>query len=240
MSFQHDSEIYQTATMGALLHGVYDGDTSVRELLQHGDFGLGTFNALDGEMVMVDGQCYHLGADGSAAPAALDELLPFAAVTRFRPHRTVTIDTAGDRTEVSAVIDEAAGSTNRMVALRITGEFSVVHTRAVTRQHQPYPKFTDATHDEKHSTFADVRGELLGFRMPAWVQGISVAGYHLHFLDGDRLRGGHAFDYRLSRGVVDLSICSDLHLRLPDSPEFDDADLDTGDADDEIRRTEGN
>jgi acetolactate decarboxylase len=32
----------------------------VRELLRHGDFGLGTFNRLDGEMLVNDGVCYQL------------------------------------------------------------------------------------------------------------------------------------------------------------------------------------
>lgn len=240
MTFEEDSAIYQTATMGALLSGVYDGDTSVRELLEHGDFGLGTFNALDGEMVMVDGRCFHLQPDGSAVVAGPDELLPFAAVTRFHPQQRIDIGVESDRPTIAKMVDDAVGSTNLMVALKIRGQFSVVHTRAVTRQQRPYPRFTEATQDEQHTTMAHVRGELLGFRMPAWVQGISVAGYHLHFLDGERRRGGHALDYRLTRGVVELSICSDLHLRLPTTRDFEDADLDDDNTGDEIRRTEGN
>ena len=65
---RHGSEVYQTSTMGALLDGVYDGDVTIRELLQHGDFGLGTFNGLDGEMLVLDGICYQLRGDGSAQP----------------------------------------------------------------------------------------------------------------------------------------------------------------------------
>ena len=57
-------EVYQTSTMGALLDGVYEGDVTTRELLRHGDFGLGTFNRLDGEMLVLDGVCYQLRGDG--------------------------------------------------------------------------------------------------------------------------------------------------------------------------------
>ena len=36
-------EAYQVATISSLLAGAYDGDTTVDEMLRHGDFGLGTF-----------------------------------------------------------------------------------------------------------------------------------------------------------------------------------------------------
>src|ERR1700748_121417 len=83
----HDAKlahtIYQTSTMAALLDGIYDGDVTIAELLAHGDFGLGTSTHLDGEMVVLDGTCYHLRADGSATVAAPGDLTPFAVVTQF-------------------------------------------------------------------------------------------------------------------------------------------------------------
>lgn len=90
---QHDAalarEVYQTSTMGALIDGVYDGDVTIGELLTHGDFGLGTFNRLDGKMLILDGVCYHVRADGSASVASTDDLTPFAAVTWFSADTTV-------------------------------------------------------------------------------------------------------------------------------------------------------
>jgi alpha-acetolactate decarboxylase len=65
-----DAEVYQFSTISALLEGVYDGDVTVAEILRHGDFGLGTFNHLDGEMVIFDGVCYRLRFDGTATRAA--------------------------------------------------------------------------------------------------------------------------------------------------------------------------
>ena len=83
----HDAErgheIYQVSTINAILDGVYDGDVTYAELARHGDFGLGTFNHLDGEMVAVDGRFFHLRSDGSATPVAPEERTPFAAVTFF-------------------------------------------------------------------------------------------------------------------------------------------------------------
>ena len=89
--------VYQTSTMAALLDGIYDGDVTIAELLTHGDFGLGTFNHLDGEMVILDGTCYHLRADGSARVAAPQDMTPFAAVLWFRPDKTINVTSQSDR-----------------------------------------------------------------------------------------------------------------------------------------------
>lgn len=239
LAHRHGSAIFQTSTMGALLDGVYEGDVTVRELLRHGDFGLGTFNRLDGEMLVLDGVCYQLRGDGSATIADFDELTPFAAVTWFHPDRTIDVSTPQDRAALKARIDEALESTNLMVAVRVTGHFSVIRTRTVTEQHPPYRPFTEATQDQQEVTFTDVTGTLAGFRMPDYEQGISVAGYHSHFIDADRRHGGHTLDYQLVRGTVEIGVRSELHLSLQRTPQFLGAELNQANLDSQIRRTEG-
>jgi acetolactate decarboxylase len=231
--------VYQTSTMGALLDGVYDGDVTIGELLRHGDFGLGTFNHLDGEMFILDGVCYQLRADGSASVADPKELTPFAAVTWFDTDQTIDLSTPSDRGAVKALIDGALESTNLMVAVRITGDFSTVRTRTVTEQQRPYRRFTEATQDQQELTFTDVSGTLGGFRMPDFEQGISVAGYHSHFIDDARTHGGHALDYELVRGTIEVGVRSELHLSLQRTPQFLAAELNHADLDNQIRQTEG-
>ena len=238
LTHRHGSEVYQTSTMGALLDGVYDGDVTIRELLRHGDFGLGTFNGLDGEMLVVDGVCYQLRGDGSASVADPEQRSPFAVVTWFSPDRTFDVSVPVDRAELKARIDESLPSTNLIVAVRVTGGFSVIRTRTVTEQQRPYRPFTEATEDQQELTFTDVTGTLAGFRMPDYEQGISVAGYHSHFIHADRHQGGHALDYRLTRGTVEIRVRSDLHLSLPRTPEFLAAELNRPDMDSQIRHTE--
>lgn len=232
--------IYQTATMAALLSGVYDGPVKLRELLLHGDFGVGTFNGLDGELLILHGQPYQLRADGNASSAPPDTAIPFATVTRFAPQHTIEVSDPHDRAALVAVIDDCVGSANSMVAVRISGTFSVVKTRTVRKQHQPYQRFTEATRDQHEVDLADIEGTLAGFRMPQWLQGISVAGFHMHFIDVSRRLGGHALDYNLVHGTVEIDVCSDLHLSLPETPEFDSAVLNDSQTDAEIRQTEGN
>jgi acetolactate decarboxylase len=236
---RHGKEIYQTSTMGALLEGVYEGNVTIRELLRHGDFGLGTFNGLDGEMLVLDGVCYQLRGDGSVTTADLDELTPFAAVTWFHPDRTIDVSVPCDRAALKARIDEALESPNLMVAVCVTGDFSTMRTRTVTEQHQPYRAFTEATQDQEELIFADVSGTLAGFRMPDYEQGISVAGYHSHFIDKDRKCGGHTLDYQLVRGTIEIAVRSELHLSLQRTQQFLEAELSQADLDSRIRQTEG-
>ena len=81
----HAGEIYQISTISSLLAGGYDGDTTVAELLRHGGFGLGTFNGVDGEMMVLDGRVYRGTIDGRAHAVADSALTPFAVVVAFRP-----------------------------------------------------------------------------------------------------------------------------------------------------------
>jgi acetolactate decarboxylase len=232
-------ELYQSSTMGALLDGVYDGDVTIAEILRHGDFGLGTFNHLDGEMVILDGVCYHLRADGSATVAAATELTPFAAVTRFHTEHTLLIGEPTNRADVIARIDKLIGSANLMYAIRIRGRFSEVSTRTVMAQMPPYPPLIKVTEGQAESHRTNVSGTLAGFRLPDYEQGISVAGYHLHFLDHNRHQGGHALDFQLSDGEADVCVISELHLSLPSTPDFLTASLATADSAEQIRQTEG-
>jgi acetolactate decarboxylase len=236
---QRGPELYQSSTMAALLDGVYDGDVTIAEILRHGDFGLGTFNHLDGEMVILDGTCYHLRADGTATVAADTERTPFAAITRFTTDHTLTFTSPTTRPDALARIDELIGSKNLMYAIRIRGRFSDISSRTVMAQTPPYPPLITATEGQAETHRTDISGTLAGFRLPDYDQGISVAGYHLHFLDDNHHHGGHALDFHMTRGDVHVCTLSELHLSLPRTPDFLAANLATTDSAEQIRQAEG-
>jgi acetolactate decarboxylase len=235
----HDDEVYQFSTISALIDGVYDGDATVADILRHGDFGLGTFNHLDGEMVILDGICYRLRADGTASRAAPTDRTPFAAITRFQSDFEIPIHTRTGRAEVSGAIDRQIQSANLIYAIRITGHFAELHTRTVMAQKPPYPPLTQATEDQAEAVFTDVSGTVVGFRTPDFEQGISVAGYHLHFLSSERTGGGHILDFTLEHGKVEVSGASQLHLSLPTSGAFLGAQLSGDDLAERIGKAEG-
>jgi acetolactate decarboxylase len=230
--------VFQTSLMSALLDGVYDGDLSVGELLQHGDFGLGTFNALDGEMLVLDGVCHRLRADGTAERASVDDLTPFAVVMPFEPTIGFDVTTRTSRADVVAQIIEREDSQNYLFAVRVTGRFESVTTRTVRRQEKPYPPMREAVKNEAVVTFEAVDGTVAGFRTPLYERGIGVPGGHVHFIDDAFTAGGHVLDFVLERGRVDICRGSDLRLRLPLDTTFGQADLDPADLDDQVRNAE--
>jgi len=232
-------EVYQRSTMGALLDGVYDDDATVAEILTHGDFGLGTFNRLDGEMVILDGVCYHLHANGGVNRANGEDRTPFAAVTWFQPDHAFDVEGPTDRNGLTAAIDDKIDSANLIYAIRITGRFSAIHTRTVTKQDPPYVGMSEATKNQRETVLNDTHGVMAGFRMPDYEQGITVAGYHLHYLNDDHSRGGHVLDFMTARARVEISMRSDLHLSLPTTAQFRQAHLDRADIDADVSRVEG-
>jgi acetolactate decarboxylase len=224
--------------MSALLSGVYEGSMTYGELHQHGDFGLGTFNDLDGEMAGIDGTFYQLRADGSVSTVRDEQKTPFAVVTFFRPDQQLEITTALSRKDLEARIEEATDA-NLFTAIRVTGLFDGIQTRTVQQQKRPFPPLTEAVAHQAIRSSQMGAGSLAGFRSPAYAQGIGVAGFHLHFLSSDRKTGGHALDYILRSGTVQLATLHDFHVELPQSKEFLQAKL-TGDTiNSDIKSSEG-
>ncbi|BBZ23104.1 alpha-acetolactate decarboxylase [Mycolicibacter hiberniae] len=232
--------MFQYSTLEALLGGVYDGEVTVGELLTHGDFGLGTFNSLDGEMIILGGVCYQLRSDGSARVASDTEQTPFAAVTHFRPQSTSVVDTPMTYHQLDSLVSEHIPSPNLTYAIQITGHFSTVRTRTVARQVKPYPSLAEAAQGQAEATFTDIEGTLAGYLSPSYEQGITVAGYHLHFLNRDHTLGGHCLDFTLTTGAVEIETITALHLSFPRSGAFLTTPMPAGAAvDQQIRKAEG-
>lgn len=231
--------LYQRSTIGALLAGVFDGTETVGGMLRHGDFGLGTLNALDGELVVLDGVAYQVTSDGIAREVEHGKRTPFAAVTEFRAEHSLPIDQRTARADVAALIHSAARSENLTLAVRITGRFAQLTMRTVSRQTKPYPTLDEASRGETVISLDNIEGELVGFRTPEFEHSIGVAGFHLHFLDESRSTGGHLLDFVLERGTVELMEITDIHLSLPSTGAFLRADLDRADAEAKIRLAEG-
>jgi acetolactate decarboxylase len=212
-------ELYQTSLMSALIAGVYEGETTYGQIRKYGDFGLGTFNDLDGEMVGFDGTFYQLRSDGSARPVTGDQKTPFAVVTFFQPELELDVPQQMSKSKLLGMI-ETATDANLFSAVRVDGVFDEVHTRTVQRQVRPFPPLTEAAKHQAERVFTDVEGILAGFRSPTYAQGIGVAGFHLHFLQQDKHAGGHALDYWLRAGRVQICTVHDLRVELPTSAEF--------------------
>ena len=217
--------LFQASTIGALLDGAYEGDLSFAELAAHGDLGLGTLNRLDGEMIALDGEFLRADVEGRIHPVAPEERTPFAVVTRFEP--TVEAELPGplEHGALLAALDELAPAGAASCAVRLDGRFEFVRARSVPAQEPPYRPLTEVVAAQNVFELRDLAGTMVGFRFPAYVEGIEVAGYHLHFVSADRERGGHVLGSRSAGALrARLDPSDDLHVELP--PEVDLADPD--------------
>ncbi|WP_321420806.1 acetolactate decarboxylase [uncultured Methanomethylovorans sp.] len=212
--------IYQTSTIAALLEGMYEGDVTVGELKQHGDLGLGTFNGLDGEMVVLDGIVYQVKADGVAYRVDDSIKTPFAAVTMFNGDLGETLEQEMNNTELNAYVETLIPSRNLMYAIKIEGNFSYMKTRSVPAQEKPYPRLADITKSQPTFEFENVSGTIVGFWLPDYVEKVNVPGYHLHFLTTDVSAGGHVLEYSIRSGNVSIDISNDFLMQLPATEEF--------------------
>lgn len=218
--------LFQASTIGALLEGAYDGDLSFAELAEHGDLGLGTLNHLDGEMIALDGEFFRADVDGGIHRVGRQERTPFAVVTRFEPTVDVRLPAAQrSHEQLLACLDELAPAGVSSCAIRLDGRFPLVRARSVPRQSPPYRPLTEVVADQHVFELADVEGTMLGFRFPSYAEGIEVGGYHLHFIDADRSRGGHVLGSSTAELRVRIDPSDDLHVELPPDVELEDPDL---------------
>lgn len=217
--------VYQVSTIDALLLGVYDGVLPVSELETHGDFGIGTFDGLEGEMLALDGIYYQIKTDGIAYPVSGEMTTPFATVTNFEADENLSLEEPANLTELEAFLDLKLPSENLFYAVRIEGNFSYVKARSVPRQEKPYPKLADAVSSQSVFEFENVSGTLVGFRTPEYVKGVNVPGYHLHFITEDRSEGGHVLDLEMGNGNAAFDITRTFLMELPASGDFYNVEL---------------
>ncbi len=237
-SAQTTSTLYTYSTIDALLAGTYDGDLTIRELSAKGDFGIGTYNRLDGEMLAIDGVFYHAKADGSVVIAGPLEKTPLAYVTHFHPTQTIKSEAALPLLELEKWLDARLQNLNLFYAIRIDGVFRDVSVRAVAPQDKPYKPLAEVIKTQSIHDYPTTRGILIGIRSPAFSKGISVPGYHWHYLTEDRQHGGHVLKLTLVQGSAQVAPIGELDLQIPRNEAFAQADQ-SKDRTEETRQVEG-
>lgn len=216
--------LYQVSTSTALVEGIYQGAVRVGTLLQHGNLGLGTFENLDGEMVIVDGHAFQIHCDGSVREVDDEDLSPFAAITPFAPDAHADIERCLDYEHLLEVFDHMRDSENIFYALRIDGHFDTMHTRAMCKTKEGVP-LVQAAAVQPEFRFENVSGTLVGFWTPEYAKTLNIPGYHLHFVSDDRTMGGHVLGFTGSNLRLQLQRAGDIRIALPETEDFLKRDL---------------
>lgn len=212
--------VFQNAPINALLAGCYSGTMTVHDLATRGDFGFGTLDALDGEMVVLDHAFYQIKPDGKAYLLKDKETSPFATVTFFHPGQKLSVGRAMGYKDLAGFLDEKLPSENLIYAIRIEGTFSSLKVRSAARQNKPFPLLTEAIKEQKVFELKDQKGTLVGFRFPPYAEGINVPGYHFHFLSQDKTLGGHVLDLQMTEAHIQIDESREFSMDLPENEEF--------------------
>ena len=234
-------KFYQVSTLQALALGFSKPVIKVGELLEHGDLGLGTFEDVDGEMIVLDGKCYRAQDNGDVVSAESERGVPFASVCRFEAQEPRVIgskDTIDHLKEWLTLQIEEEFGLNSMYAVRIDGEFSKVDARSESGTKAHHVTLKDALSvTQKAFIFENVKGTLVCVYYPDYMDGINAAGWHLHFLSDDNKHGGHVFDVSLAQGDASFCRITNIEIKIPDTPAFDTYAL-KGASQDEIKSVE--
>lgn len=232
--------LYQVALLQSLVQGYYDGIVTVGELKAHGDTGIGTFEGVDGEMIVLDGTVYQAVADGSVVVPADGETVPFSDVTFFDADETVSLsglaDMAALQEAMTAVVDGLGANCFYMVKLE--GAFDSIRVRSEYKQEKPYRALDEAlAEDQTEFDYEDVRGTIVGLYCPDYMRGLNTPGWHFHFVNEDRTRGGHVLEVSVKEAEAAFDQTDGFEMALSREAEFQDMAL-AKDVDEAIHRAE--
>lgn len=219
-SLHSPPKLYQLSTVGALFERIYDSDTCCAELALHGNFGLGTFNHLDGEMVVLDGEFYQVSPDGSAHVVSAATKVAYATLAFFEPEKSRNAEPNCSLAQLQLQLNSITRSANMFYAIKIHGRFESVELRTVVCQQAPYISFTEVAKNQIEFECKDVTGTLIGFRAPGFASELTVAGYHFHFLDQKKSKGGHVLNALIREATIEIQELTALQLELPATDAF--------------------
>ena len=220
--------IYQVALLQSLVQGYYDGIITVGELKEHGDTGIGTFEGVNGEMIVLDGVVYQALADGSIAIPSDEETVPFSNVTFFDTDETLDLSGISDMAELQSKLNtvvEEKGS-NLFYVVRIDGTFSDLKVRSEYKQEKPYRMLDEAlASDQTEFDYENAEGTIVGLYCPDYMGGLNNAGWHFHYISGDLTRGGHVLKVSVEKATALIDATDGFEMVLPEAGDFQEMDL---------------
>lgn len=219
-------KIYQTGTINSLLNAVYEGDVAVKELKTHGDFGLGTFDQLDGEFIACDNEFYRADVNGKLSLVNDNIKSPFAVVNKFIADKEFSVNLCNFQ-QLEAFLADKFISKNFIYAIKIKAKFKSISLRSEACQGRTHKKLSEIL-PKAQNTFVlnDCNGTLVGLWFPTYLGRVNVPGFHFHFVDAKRELGGHVFALDLQEGIAQVQVLKSLQMDLIDNARFHEAYLD--------------
>lgn len=217
----HNDFMYQYSIIDALLAGAFDGDLTIGELRKKGDFGIGTFNRVDGELLMDKGICYRTKYDGTVEVVADADSTSAAFIKYFHTDTSWVMD--GNAFSFADFQKKMVAwmNPNSMYAIRVKGQFATMTTRAEYAAEKPYTSLSDHL-KTKQVVFnlKNTEGIGVGFWLPAYLARTNVPGFHFHYLATDKKSGGHIFDFTSNKIIIEVDEIKGFTIEANTNPDF--------------------
>ena len=234
--------IYQVALLQSLTQGYYDGIIKVSELKEHGDIGIGTFEGVNGEMIVLDGTVYQALGDGTVQVAADDETVPFSNVTFFDKDGSVELSDINDvnalKEKLNAMVEE--NGKNLFYFVKMSGTFEKMNVRSEIKQEKPYKTLDKALEtDQREFSYDNITGTVVALYCPDYMNGLNTPGWHFHFISDDKTKGGHLLDLQFAKATAEYDATPEFDMCLTDNGDFQQMEL-SKDVSDAIKKVETN
>ncbi len=221
-------KVYQVALLQSLTLGQYDGVITVKELKEHGDIGIGTYEGVNGEMIYLDGEMYQALGDGSVVVADESETVPFATVGYFdkddeiKDVKVQSLDAMKE--ELNELVKE--NGKNQFYFIKAEGTYENILVRSELKQEKPYKTLDEALKtDQKEFEYENVDGTVVAIYFPDYLSTLNAPGWHFHFISDDKEKGGHVLDITNFEGDIKMSEMNQFEMYCPDTDTFNDEDL---------------
>ncbi len=207
--------VTQVSTYAALGAGHYEAIATYEGLVGAGACGLGTFEGIDGEMILLDGVIYRVDVDGKVAVMPESSPTPFCAVVAaFKPDLRIDLEPGLTMQDVCARIDAALVDKSRPAVIQVRGRFMAMKCRSVPGQKQPYPPLGEVVKQQNTFERPQVDGCIVAYWFPQALSAVNAPGFHLHFISDDRQFGGHVLDFMTGEAAAETQGLEEIRIIL--------------------------
>ena len=216
-----ENTLFTAGFANAFIGGLYDGFYPYSFLKQHGNFGLGAPDKLDGELVVLDGKIYQTQHTGKTFEVKDALLTPFSVVNFFKADKRIFVKNGLSKSQLFKFIDSIVSNPNAIVALHLKGRFKSVKTRAFPPvEAKPYTPLAQMLDKQQFFTFQNIAGDFVGYNIPIYMEGANISGYHFHFINEMKNAGGHVIDFLTDDVVLEIDYLNSFAVHVPQTDDF--------------------
>ncbi len=205
----------------ALQRGFRGCSTRLGDFIPLGDFAIGTLSEGKGLFTWHAHEAFAtLQGAVNTSPLTLDEPILEGAMVQFEPDSEEEMACPAGPNQFIALLSTLTPSPNYCYAIRISGLFSSIRLTSLPGAVAAWDLPGTMIHRRE-----GLRGILMGFYFPSFLENVAWAGYRFHFLSDDHSIGGRLVDCEIEQLQVALRHVDECRLSVPKTADFQLADF---------------